>query len=135
MVSGCSVSFCIFQSAAVPQAIMLMGLDGNTNVCEDIGRQLFTGGRKLKPAEIIQRIEDDSRVVSALSIICIDFLESDVWCISYVLYDPHTRPIHDLTSAAVVRRYFAQRIMYGILLLILALPMARDRPASNRRCL
>ena len=37
---------------------MLMGLDGNTNVCEDIGRQLLTYGRRLTPAEIFHRIEE-----------------------------------------------------------------------------
>jgi len=42
------------------KATMLMGLDGNTNVCEDIGRQLLTYGRRLTPAEIFQRIEDSS---------------------------------------------------------------------------
>jgi len=40
------------------KATMLMGLDGNTNVCEDIGRQLLTYGRRLTPAEIFQRIEE-----------------------------------------------------------------------------
>lgn len=40
------------------KATMLMGLDGNTNVCEDIGRQLLTYGRRLTPAEIFHRIEE-----------------------------------------------------------------------------
>ena len=40
------------------KATMLMGLDGNTNVCEDIGRQLLTYERRLTPAEIFQRIEE-----------------------------------------------------------------------------
>ena len=40
------------------KATMLMGLDGNTNVCEDIGRQLLTYGRRMTPAEIFQRIEE-----------------------------------------------------------------------------
>lgn len=40
------------------KATMLMGLDGNTNVCEDIGRQLLTYGRRLTPAEIFMRIEE-----------------------------------------------------------------------------
>ena len=34
------------------------GLDGNTNVCEDIGRQLLAYGRRMAPAEIFQRIEE-----------------------------------------------------------------------------
>jgi processing peptidase subunit beta len=40
------------------KATMLMGLDGNTNVCEDIGRQLLTYGRRMTPAEIFTRIEE-----------------------------------------------------------------------------
>jgi len=40
------------------KATMLMGLDGNTNVCEDIGRQLLTYGRRMTAAEIFQRIEE-----------------------------------------------------------------------------
>lgn len=40
------------------KATMLMGLDGNSNVCEDIGRQLLTYGRRLTPAEIFLRIEE-----------------------------------------------------------------------------
>jgi processing peptidase subunit beta len=40
------------------KATMLMGLDGNTNICEDIGRQLLTYGRRMTPAEIFTRIEE-----------------------------------------------------------------------------
>eukprot|EP00550_Attheya_septentrionalis_P000357 CAMPEP_0198291266 /NCGR_PEP_ID=MMETSP1449-20131203/8851_1 /TAXON_ID=420275 /ORGANISM="Attheya septentrionalis, Strain CCMP2084" /LENGTH=475 /DNA_ID=CAMNT_0043989883 /DNA_START=12 /DNA_END=1439 /DNA_ORIENTATION=+ len=39
------------------KATMLMGLDGNANVAEDIGRQLLTYGRRMTPAEIFSRIE------------------------------------------------------------------------------
>lgn len=39
------------------KATMLMGLDGHSNVCEDIGRQLLTYGRRMTPAEIFQRID------------------------------------------------------------------------------
>lgn len=39
------------------KASMLMGLDGNSNVAEDIGRQLLTYGRRMKPAEIFSRID------------------------------------------------------------------------------
>ncbi|KAL7539538.1 hypothetical protein ACHAWF_006439 [Thalassiosira exigua] len=40
------------------KATMLMGLDGNTNVCEDIGRQILTYGRRMTAAEIFQRIDE-----------------------------------------------------------------------------
>jgi processing peptidase subunit beta len=40
------------------KAAMLVGLDGNTNVCKDIGRQLPTYGRRLTPADIFLRIEE-----------------------------------------------------------------------------
>ena len=40
------------------KATLLMGLDGNTNVCEDIGRQLLTYGRRMTPAEIFTRVEE-----------------------------------------------------------------------------
>lgn len=39
------------------KSTMLMGLDGHTNVAEDIGRQLLTYGRRMTPAEIFARIE------------------------------------------------------------------------------
>jgi processing peptidase subunit beta len=41
----------------VLKVTLLMGLDGNTNVCEDIGRQLLNYGQRLTPAEIFLRIE------------------------------------------------------------------------------
>ena len=40
------------------KATMLMGLDGNSNVCEDIGRQILTYGRRMSPAEIFTRIDE-----------------------------------------------------------------------------
>jgi len=42
------------------KATMLMGLDGNSNVAEDIGRQLLTYGRRMTPAEIFSRIDSIS---------------------------------------------------------------------------
>jgi len=39
------------------KATMLMGLDGHSNVAEDIGRQLLTYGRRMTPAEIFSRID------------------------------------------------------------------------------
>jgi len=39
------------------KATMLMGLDGNSNVAEDIGRQILTYGRRITPVEIFSRID------------------------------------------------------------------------------
>jgi len=39
------------------KATMLMGLDGNSQVAEDIGRQLLTYGRRMSPAEVFARID------------------------------------------------------------------------------
>lgn len=51
------------------KATMLMGLDGNSNVAEDIGRQLLTYGRRMTPAEIFSRIDaitvDDIKATAA----------------------------------------------------------------------
>jgi len=51
------------------KATMLMGLDGNSSVAEDIGRQLLTYGRRLTPAEIFSRIDaitvDDIKATAA----------------------------------------------------------------------
>lgn len=46
---------------------LLSSLDGSTAVCEDIGRQLLTYGRRLTPAEIFARIDavDASAVKAA----------------------------------------------------------------------
>jgi processing peptidase subunit beta len=42
----------------VLKAMMLMGLNGNTNVCKDIGRQLLTYDQRLTPAKIFLRIKE-----------------------------------------------------------------------------
>mmetsp|Transcript_661 Transcript_661/g.894 ORF Transcript_661/g.894 Transcript_661/m.894 type:complete len:476 (-) Transcript_661:348-1775(-) len=51
------------------KATMLMGLDGNSNVTEDIGRQLLTYGRRMTAAEIFSRIDaitvDDIKATAA----------------------------------------------------------------------
>lgn len=39
------------------KATMLAHLDGSSQICEDIGRQLLTYGRRLTPAEIFARID------------------------------------------------------------------------------
>jgi len=36
---------------------LLSQLDGSTNVCEEIGRQLLTYGRRIHPAEAVARID------------------------------------------------------------------------------
>ena len=36
---------------------MIMGLDGNSNVAEDIGRQILTHGRRMTPADIFSCID------------------------------------------------------------------------------
>ena len=51
------------------KATMLMGLDGNSNIAEDIGRQMLTYGRRMTPAEIFARIDavttDDIKATAA----------------------------------------------------------------------
>jgi mitochondrial-processing peptidase subunit beta len=51
------------------KSIMLMGLDGHSNVAEDIGRQMLNYGRRLTPAEIFTRIDaitvDDIKATAA----------------------------------------------------------------------
>jgi processing peptidase subunit beta len=50
------------------KATMLMVLNGNTNICEDIGRQLLIYGQRLTPAEMFLRIKkltvDDARAAA-----------------------------------------------------------------------
>lgn len=51
------------------KATMLMGLDGHSNVAEDIGRQLLTYGRRMTAAEVFSRIDaitvDDIKATAA----------------------------------------------------------------------
>ena len=44
----------------------MMSLDGSANICEDIGRQMLTYGRRLTPAEVFLRIDNvDTAAVKA----------------------------------------------------------------------
>ena len=52
---------------------LLGGLDGTTAVCEDIGRQVLTYGRRMTPAEVMLRIDAvDARAVMAAARAYID---------------------------------------------------------------
>jgi processing peptidase subunit beta len=52
---------------------ILMSLDGSTPTAEDIGRQLLQYGRRLSPAEIVQRI--NAITVSDVRRLCVDRFE------------------------------------------------------------
>jgi processing peptidase subunit beta len=48
------------------KANLMMSLDGSANICEDIGRQMLTYGRRLTPAEVFLRIDNvDTAAVKA----------------------------------------------------------------------
>ena len=48
------------------KANLMMALDGSANICEDIGRQMLTYGRRLTPAEVFLRIDNvDTAAVKA----------------------------------------------------------------------
>jgi mitochondrial-processing peptidase subunit beta len=79
------------------KANMLMALDGNSNITEDIGRQLLTYGRRLTAAEIFSRIDaitaSDIKATAAKFINDQDHALAAVGC------------IHELQDYAWIRRH------------------------------
>jgi len=75
---------------------MLSQLDGSTPICEDIGRQILSYGRRLHPAEVYQRIQQiDAAAVKAAA--------------NRFLYDRDhalaaVGPIHELPDYMEIRR-------------------------------
>ena len=58
----------VARARAQLKASLMMGLDGSSAVCEDIGRQMLTYGRRLTPAEVFLRIDSvDAAAVPAPS--------------------------------------------------------------------
>ena len=75
---------------------LLGGLDGTSAVCEDIGRQVLTYGRRLTPAEVMLRIDAvDARAVMAAARAYID----DKECVT-----AGAGAIHELPDANWFRR-------------------------------
>ena len=78
------------------KANMLMSLDGSTSVCEEIGRQMLTYGRRMTPAEIFARIDAvDANAVKA----CADAVINDK---DHAL--SAMGPIHELPDYNFIRR-------------------------------
>ncbi len=75
---------------------LLGGLDGTTAVCEDIGRQVLTYGRRMTPAEVMLRIDAvDARAVMAVARAYID----DKECVT-----AGAGAIHEMPDASWYRR-------------------------------
>jgi processing peptidase subunit beta len=78
------------------KANMLMQLDGSSPICEDIGRQLLTYGRRLTPAEIFARIDAvDAAAVRKAADQVINDKEHALAA---------TGPIHELPDYSFIRR-------------------------------
>ena len=79
------------------KATMLMGLDGHSNVAEDIGRQLLTYGRRMTPAEIFSRI--DSVTVADIKATAAKFINDQDHALAAV------GGIHELPDYNWIRRH------------------------------
>jgi len=79
------------------KATMLMGLDGHSNVAEDIGRQLLTYGRRMTPAEIFSRI--DSVTVDDIKATASKFINDQDHALAAV------GGIHELPDYTWIRRH------------------------------
>jgi processing peptidase subunit beta len=78
------------------KANMLMQLDGSSPICEDIGRQMLTYGRRMTPAEIFARIDAvDAAAVRATADEVINDKEHALAA---------TGPIHELPDYNFIRR-------------------------------
>jgi processing peptidase subunit beta len=78
------------------KASMLLQLDGSTAVCEDIGRQMLTYGRRMSPAEIFARIDAvDAATVRAAADAVINDQDHALAALG---------PIHELPDYNFVRR-------------------------------
>jgi len=79
------------------KANMLMGLDGHSNVAEDIGRQFLTYGRRMTPAEIFSRI--DSVTVADIKATAAKFINDQDHALAAV------GGIHELPDYNWIRRH------------------------------
>lgn len=79
------------------KASMLMGLDGHSNVAEDIGRQMLTYGRRMTPAEMFHRI--DSITVADIRATAAKFINDQEHALAAV------GGIHGLPDYTWIRRH------------------------------
>jgi processing peptidase subunit beta len=79
------------------KATLLMALDGNSNVAEDIGRQMLTYGRRMTPAEIFSRI--DAVTTSDIKATAAKFINDEDHALSAV------GGIHELPDYNWIRRH------------------------------